>query len=151
MSTETRKYVANNPKLVLTDGQKAQILDPNLINTWLVEFLRKMCIICPRPILITAMNTDHGKGTLHNPYGRAIDCWNADWATNGDDKVIDVMKAAAQVGAMKQPALVEVGLSGTAAYFKSYVTWPTTNVFIEDYGKGNEHLHFAVGTPTSKY
>lgn len=149
MSTETRIAVANNPKLVYkAQSQKDQLLNIDLTNTWLIEFLRQMCIECPRPILLTAINTDHAKGTWHNPHGRAIDCWNADWATVGDDKVIDVMQAAARVGKTMKPALIEVGLSGTAAYMKSYVTWPTSNVFIEDYGKDNEHLHFAVGIPT---
>lgn len=147
MSQQTREALANNPKLVVNAEQKAQICNVNIINTWLVEFLRQLVIYCPRPILITALNTDHSRGTWHNPYGRGVDCWNADWATNGDDKVIDVMRAAAKVGFAYKPALIEVGLSGTAAYYKSYVTWPTTNVFIEDYGKTNEHLHFAVGAP----
>lgn len=152
MSIETRQALVNNPKLVLkAASQKEDLLNPNLTNTWLIAFLIDLVSTCKRPILITAIRTDHASGTLHNPYGRAIDCWNADWATNGDDKVIDVMQAAAIVGAKYKPALVEVGLSGTAAYFKHYVTWPLSNVFIEDYGKNNEHLHLAVGTPQSKY
>lgn len=149
MSADTRTAVANHKNIVYrTDAQRSQILDTNCINTWLVAFLKDLADTSPRPILITALNTDHKAGSWHNPPGLAVDCWNADWSTAGDDKVVDVMKAAATVGAKKKPALIEVGLSGTAAYYKTFVTWPTTNVFIEDYGKENEHLHFAVGKPT---
>lgn len=95
------------------------------------------------PILITALNTDHSPGTNHGK-GRGVDCWHADWAAVGDDKVLEVMQAAAKIGFTYAPALVEVGLSGTAAKFKTWVTWPTSNVFVE---YTPEHLHFAVGVP----
>lgn len=79
--------------------------------------------------------------------GTGVDCWHADWAAVGDAKVVDVMKAAAAIGASGKPKLVEVGLSGHAAALKTHVTWPLSNVFVEDYGYNNEHLHFAVLTP----
>lgn len=148
MSTETRIALVNNPKLVLqASSQRDDLLDTKKTNTWLIQFLVDLTNTSPRPILLTAINTDHGAGTWHNPHGRAIDFWHADWAVVGDDKILEVMQAVAKVGTTKKPPLIEVGLSGTAAKYKTYVTWPTNNVFIEDYGKNNEHLHVAVGIP----
>ena len=147
MSSATRQKLVNDVRLVLSkESQKTDLLDSSKTSTWLVEFLMRL-IEGPRPILVTALNSDHAPGTLHNPPGRAVDCWHADWATVGDDKIVQVMPTAAAIGATYEPALVEVGLSGTAAYYKTYVTWPTTNVFVEDYAKSNEHVHFAIGTP----
>ena len=148
MSIETRQKLVDDDRLVLDHhSQKADLLDPEKTNTWLVEFLLKLLDAQDHPILITALNTDHDPGT-HHEAGRGVDLWNADWASVGDDKIVDVMHAAGKIAATGQPTLVEVGLSGTAAYYVTYVTWPPTcAVFIEDYGFNNEHVHFAVGTP----
>ena len=148
MSTETRQKLVDDPRLVLSsESQRDDLLDPATTDTWLVEFLCRLIETCPRPILVTALVTDHDPGTYHEP-GRAVDCWNADWEEEGDAAVVDVMTAAARIGATGSPTLVEVGLSGNAAYLESYVTWPEgCDVFIESYADDNEHLHFAVGTP----
>jgi hypothetical protein len=149
MSIETRKKLVDDGRLVLTHhSQRADLLDPELTNTWLVEFLLKLLDAQEHPILITAVRTDHAPGTFHNPPGRGVDLWHADWSSVGDEKIVDVMQAAGHIAASYAPTLVEVGLSGTAAYFESYVTWPPTcDVFIESYGEDNEHVHFAVGIP----
>ena len=148
MSSKTREKLANDPRLVLQnkDSQRDDLLDSNKTNTWLIEFLVKLLDTAKHPILVTALNSDHRPGTLHEK-GRAVDCWHADWATVGDEKVADVMRAAAAIGMGGKPSLVEVGLSGDAARLKDSVKWPLSNVFVEDWGDENEHCHFAVGTP----
>lgn len=154
MSIETRQKLVSDSRLVFQrDSQRTDLLDSAMTNTWLIEFLMKLLDEAGHPILVTALYTDHHPGTLHHPTdgtpGRAVDCWNADWATVGDDKCVDVMKAAAKISEGEQPFLVEVGLSGDAARLQGQVDWgPTYNVFVEDWGDSNEHLHFGVGTPT---
>jgi hypothetical protein len=150
MSIETRQKLADDPRLVLSNNsQYTDILDTSKTNTWLIEFLVRLLDECPRPILITALNSDHSAGTYHNPPGQAVDCWHADWATVGDDKIVEVMSAAGKIGRSGQPTLLEVGLSGDAALYQTYVTWPdSADVFVEDYGHDNEHIHLAVGCPT---
>jgi hypothetical protein len=149
VSLETRQRLVDDPRLVLAHhSQRADLLDPELTNTWLVEFLLRLLDAQDHPLLITAVRTDHTPGTYHNPPGRGVDLWHADWASVGDERIVDVMHAAGIVAASGEPTLVEVGLSGTAAYYITYVTWPAgCDVFIESYGDDNEHLHFAVGTP----
>ena len=147
MSIETREALVNDSRLVIDATQRADLLDPAKTNTWLVEFLRELLDAQPRPILITALNSDHDPGTYHEA-GRAVDLWNADWETWGDEGIVDVMEAAAEIGATRQPALIEAGLSGTAADYEYLVEWPEgTEVFVESYGDENEHLHLAIGTP----
>ena len=147
MSTETRSALAYDSRLVTNETQRADLLDPEKTNTWLIEFLVLLLDRAGHPILITALNSDHDPGTYHEA-GRAVDLWNADWEAVGDEAILDVMEAAAAIGATQAPALVEVGLSGTAAQYEYLVEWPTENVFVESYGDDNEHLHLAVGIPT---
>jgi hypothetical protein len=149
LSIETRQALVDDPRLVLSnDKQRADLLDPNLTDTWLVEFLIELLDTQAHPILITALNTDHDPGTYHE-LGRGVDLWHADWETVGDAAIVDVLDAAAIIGTEGSPALVEAGLSGTAADYVDYVAWPmTTDVFVESYGDENEHVHFAIGTPT---
>jgi hypothetical protein len=149
MSTDTRKKLVDDSRLVLArHSQREDLLDTNKTNTWLVQFLITLLDTCKHPILITALNTDHGRAGSNHARGRAVDCWHANWAAVGDEQVLAVMQAAAKIGATKKPALIEVGLSGMAANYMTHVTWPTSNVFVEDWGRNNEHLHFAFGTPT---
>lgn len=145
----TREKLVNHPRLVLANhSQKEQLLDAKYTNTWLIQFMLSLVQSCATPLLVTAINTDHKPGTLHNPKGRAIDCWNADWSSNGDDKVRYIMEYASYISCSKSPQLVEVGLSGLAVNYKDDFQWCCNNVFVEDYGRSNEHLHFAVGIPT---
>lgn len=147
MSAETRQKLISDPRLVLSkESQKSDILNTAKTNTWLIEFMLQL-LKGPRPILVTCLNSDHKPGTYHNPAGRGLDFWHADWAAVGDDKVLEVMQQVAKVGFTYAPALLEVGLSGHAAKYKTYVTWPTSNVFVESYEYNNEHLHVAVGVP----
>jgi hypothetical protein len=148
MSIETRQKLVDDPRLVLQHHtQDDDLLDPDKTNTWLIEFLLKLLDAQEHPILITALKTDHDPGTFHER-GRGVDLWHADWAAAGDNMIVDVMHAAGKIAATNAPTLVEVGLSGTAAYYKTYVTWPPgCEVFVEDYGENNEHVHFAVGKP----
>lgn len=149
MSVETRQKLVDHPRLVLANhSQKDQLLDPAITNTWLVQFMLSLVQSCSTPLLVTAINTDHGKGTWHNPAGRAIDCWNSDWASAGDDKVRFIMESASYISCSKKPQLIEVGVSGLAVNYKDDFKWCCDNVFVEDYGRSNEHLHFAVGVPT---
>lgn len=145
MSAETRQKLVDDSRLVLGQHtQKADLLDPAKTTTWLVEFLLRLLDTAGHPILITALNTDHKPGTYHSG-GRGVDLWNADWASVGDDKIVDVMSAGGKIAATGKPTLVEVGLSGTAAKYKTYVTWPPgCFVFVEN---TPEHVHFAVGNP----
>jgi hypothetical protein len=138
MSIETREKLVADPRLVFTHhSQRTDLLDPELTNTWLVEFLLRLIETQAHPILITAIRTDHDPGTWHNPPGQGVDLWNADWSSVGDEAIVDVMHAAGIIAAR------------TAAYYETYVTWPPScDVFVEDYGFDNEHVHFAVGTPT---
>jgi hypothetical protein len=149
LSIETRQALVDDPRLVLSnDSQRADLLDPNLTDTWLVEFLLQLINTQAHPILVTAINTDHDPGTYHE-LGRGVDLWNADWEQIGDNAIVDVLDAAAMIGTDGSPTLVEVGLSGTAAEYAAYVAWPmTATVFVESYGDENEHVHFAVGTPS---
>lgn len=148
MSIETRQKLVDDKRLVLEkQSQRSDLLDPAKTNTWLVEFLLKLLDTAKHPILITALNTDHRPGTHHGA-GRGVDLWHADWAAVGDDKIVEVMSAAGKIAATGKPTLVEVGLSGDAAKFQTYVTWPPDcYVFVEDWGQSNEHVHFAVGVP----
>lgn len=147
MSIETRQKLVDDPRLVLThQSQRADLLDPDLTDTWLVQFLLTLIETAGHPIMVTAINSDHAPGTYHGD-ARGVDLWHADWAAVGDEKVVDVMLAARDIDCAGEPALVEVGLSGDAARMQSYVTFCCPNVFVEDWGDGNEHLHFAVGTP----
>lgn len=149
MSIETRQQLIAHPRLVLANhSQKDQLLDPNLTNTWLIQFMLSLVKSCATPLLVTALNTDHSPGTYHNKAGRAVDCWNADWASAGDDKVRFIMETASYISCSKKPQLIEVGLSGLATKYKDDFKWCCDNVFVEDYGRSNEHLHFAVGIPT---
>ena len=149
MSTETRQKLVDHPRLVLANHtQKDDILNPNKTNTWLVQFMLSLVQSCSTPLLVTALNTDHGAGTYHNPSGRAVDCWNADWASAGDEKVRFIMETASYISCSLKPQLVEVGLSGLAVNYKDDFKWCCNKVFVEDYGRQNEHLHFAVGVPT---
>ena len=150
MSIETREQLVNDPRLVFSNGtQRADLLDPNKTNTWLIDFLADLLNRAGHPILLTAINTDHAPGTWHNPPGRACDLWHADWQATGDAAIIDVMQAIADIGATRQPLTIEVGLSGEAAYLQTYVSWPDgAEVFVETYGDDNDHVHVAVGVPT---
>lgn len=150
MSQETRAALVNSGKLVFQrDSQKTDLLNEYKTNTWLVQFLIDLTNNCPYPILITALNSDHSPGTWHNPPGRAVDCWHANWAEVGDDEILKVLQAAGKVAANGAPTLIEVGLSGDAAKYQTYVTWPeSAAVFVESWGQDNEHVHFAVGAPT---
>jgi|SRR5215469_7407759 len=148
MSQEARDALASNPNMVFQkESQRDDIRDQNKTNTWLIEFLTRLVQTAGHPILITALNSDHSPGTWHNPPGRAVDCWIADWQTVGDEKIIDLMNAANAIGASNDPALIEVGLSGDAARCMDDVNWSCSNVFVEDWGDSNEHVHFAVGVP----
>lgn len=150
MSIEARQALVDDPRLHLQhDTQRSDLLDPDKTSSWLVAFLQQLLDKSGHPILVTAVKTDHHPGTYHNPadgsQGHAVDCWHADWATVGDDKVVDVMVAAGHIAATGSPTLLEVGLSGDAVKYETYVTWPAdASVFVEDYGQDNEHLHFAV-------
>ena len=149
MSIDTREKLVNHPRLVLSNHtQRDDLLDPNKTDTWLVQFLLSLVQSCARPLLVTALNTYHKPGTYHNPAGRAVDCWNADWASNGDDKVAEIMATASYISCSQKPQLIEVGVSGLAVNYKDSFKWCCSNVFVEDYGRSNEHLHFAVGNPT---
>ena len=150
MSVETRQKLVDHPRLVLANhSQKDQLLDPNITNTWLIQFMLSLVQSCSTPLLVTALNTDHGPGTLHNPPGRALDCWNADWSSAGDDKVRFIMEHASYISCSGKPRLVQVGLSGLSVNYMNDFKWCCDNVFVEDYGRSNEHVHFAVGTPES--
>ena len=149
MSAETRDLLANHPRLVLANhSQKEQLLNPEITDTWLIQFLLSLVQSCATPVLITALNTDHSPGTWHNPPGRGVDCWNADWASAGDDDVRFILQQAAYISCTGQPKLIEVGLSSVAAQYKDSFNYCCDNVFVEDYGHDNAHVHFAVGTPT---
>ena len=146
MSTEARRKLAERLEYTNRSSQRADILDTSKTNTYLIDFLTKVADTCGHPILITALNSDHAPGTYHNTAGRAVDCWIADWQQVGDDKIVDLMSAAGKVAATGKPTLVEVGLSGTAIQFKTWVTWPPNcYVFAEN---TPEHVHFAVGVPS---
>jgi hypothetical protein len=150
MSIETRQALVDDPRLVFTDpeSQRADLLDPNVTNTWLVQFLLQLLATSGHPILITSLVSDHDPGTFHEP-GRAVDLWHADWEEEGDDAIEDVLAAAAAIGSTQAPALVEVGLSGDAADYENGIDWPAgADVFVESYGDAGEHVHFAIGTPT---
>lgn len=149
MSLDTRLQLVDHPRLVLTNhSQKEQLLKSDITNTWLIQFMLSLVQSCATPLLVTAINTDHKPGTYHNSAGRAIDCWNADWSYAGDDKVRYIMETASYISCSGKPKLVEVGLSGLAVQWKDSFDWCCNNVFVEDYGRSNEHLHFAVGIPT---
>lgn len=149
MSSDTRLKLVDHPRLVLGHhSHREQLLDSKITNTWLVQLLLSIVQSSATPLLVTCLNTDHKPGSLHNSAGRAVDCWNADWSYAGDDKVRFIMQAASYVSQSAKPQLVEVGLSGLAVNYMNDFNWNCSNVFVEDYGRGNEHLHFAVGIPT---
>jgi|SRR5215472_5656611 len=150
MSEETRQKLVDHPRLVLQrHSQKTDILDPTKTNTWLIQFLLSLVQSCSTPFMITALYTDHDPGTWHHPSngspGRAVDGWNADWASAGDDAVRFVMQAAAYISVSNNPKLIEVGVSGDAVKYKDAFNWNCDNVFVE---QTDEHVHFAVGIPT---
>ena len=152
MSTETRQQLVDHPRLVLANHtQKDDLLDPNKTNTWLVQFMLSLVQSCATPLLVTALYTDHDPGTWHHPSdqaGRALDCWNADWASAGDEQIAKIMETASYISCSKKPQLIEVGLSGLSVNYMNSFQWCCDEVFVEDYGRSNEHVHFAVGTPT---
>jgi hypothetical protein len=149
MSQETRQKLVDHPRLVLTHhSQKSDLLDPTKTDTWLVQFLLSLVQSCATPLLVTALNTDHDPGTWHNPPGRGVDCWNADWASVGDENVRFILESASYISCSGAPKLIEVGLSGTAAQYLHSFDYCCDDVFVEDYGENNEHVHFAVGVPT---
>lgn len=152
MSQETRQKLVDHPRLVLANHtQKDDLLDPDKTNTWLVQLLLSIVQGCATPLLVTALKSDHSSGTWHNNgkgIGRAVDCWNADWASAGDEKVRYIMEQASYISQSCKPQLIEVGLSGLAVNYKDDFNWNCSNVFVEDYGRSNEHVHFAVGVPT---
>jgi hypothetical protein len=149
MSTETRQKLVDHPRLVLANhSQRAQLLDPQLTNTWLIQLMLSIVQSTGTPLLVTAINTDHSPGTYHNPSGRAFDGWNANWASAGDDKVRDILEVASWISQSFKPQLVEVGLSGASTKYKDSFNYNCSKVFIESYSSANEHIHLAVGTPT---
>ena len=149
MSIETRQKLVDHSRLVLANhSQRDDLLDPNKTDTWLVQFLLSIVQSCATPLLVTALNSDHGAGTYHNPAGRAVDCWAANWASAGDDQVRYIMEYASYISCSGKPKLVEVGLSGLAVNYKDSFNWCCEKVFVESVSRSNEHLHFAVGTPT---
>jgi len=149
MSQETRQKLVDHPRLVLANhSQKDQLLDANCTNTWLIQFMLSLVQSCETPLLVTAINTDHSPGTWHNDAGRAIDCWAANWASAGDEQVRFIMQTASYISCSGKPKLIEVGCSGLAVNYMNDFQWCCDNIFVEDYGRSNEHVHFAVGTPT---
>src|SRR5215472_11942401 len=114
MSQEARDAVAARCQLT-DDRQRPDLCDePYKTNTYLISFLTQLADTCGHQLLITALNSDHDPGTWHNPPGQAVDCWHADWASVGDDKIIDVLEAAAAIAHNGSVQLLEVGLSGDA-------------------------------------
>jgi len=149
MSQEARDALAN--RLVFTaDSQRTDVVnEPYKTNTYLISFLTQLSDTCGHAILVTALNSDHNPGTWHNPPGQAIDCWHADWEAVGDEQIYDVLEAAAKIAQGGSITLLEVGLSGDAVTANAKLpsgSWPSgTEVFVEDYGQDNEHVHFAIG------
>ena len=149
MSQETRQKLVDHERLVLEHhSQREDLLNPEKTDTWLVQFLLSLVQSCSTPLLITALNSDHSPGTWHNPPGRAVDCWAANWSSHGDEEVRFILQHAGYISCSGQPKLIEVGLSGTAVQYKDAFDYCCDNVFVEDYGYDNEHVHFAVGAPT---
>ena len=145
MSTETRQKLVDHPRLVLTHhSQKTDLLDVNKTNTWLVQFLLSLVQSCATPVMITALNSDHAPGTHHGG-GRAVDLWNADWASKGDDDIRFILESASNISCTNKPRLIEIGFSGPSAKYKDSFKYCCDNRFIEN---TPDHVHFAVGTPT---
>jgi hypothetical protein len=146
MSTETRQKLVDHPRLVLSNhSQREQLLNTNVTNTWLIQLLLSIVQSTGTPLLVTCLNTDHSPGTYHNPSGRAVDCWNANWSSAGDDRVRDILEVASWISQSRKPQLVEVGLSGAAVKYKDTFNYNCNKVFIEN---APDHVHLAVGTPT---
>jgi hypothetical protein len=136
-TSPTRQQVVS--KLVLKrDSQRTDLLDVTMTNTWLIQALLEL-IAGPRPILMTAVRSDHSPGSLHNPPGMAADLWHADWASVGDDKITDVMKTISGITCIRS-----VGLAGIAKKYRTWVTWPSWQTVFND--NDVDHLHIGVAT-----
>lgn len=140
MSIETREWVANqvdyNPGV-----QRSDLTDVTKTSTYLIAMLQELIPAAGHKLLLTSINTDHKPGTNHEK-GLATDLWHADWATVGDEKITDVMKALSQ-----NELITVVGLAGVAQQYRSYVTWPARITVFDD--DGEDHLHCCVATDGS--
>lgn len=140
MSIETREWVANNvdfnPGVLASD-----LTNTAKTSTYLIGMLQELIPAAGHKLLLTSINTDHSPGTNHER-GKATDLWHADWATVGDEKITDVMKALTQ-----NEFVTVVGLGGVAKQYRSYVTWPSRITVFDD--DDEDHLHCCVATDGS--
>ena len=133
-TSATRQKVVSTLTLS-RDSQRIDLLDVTLTNTWLIQALMELQT-GPRPILITAVRSDHTPGTLHGS-GNACDLWHADWALVGDQKITEVLKRISQI-----TCIYSVGLAGVAKQYKSWVTWPSWQTVFDD--NNVDHVHIGV-------
>jgi hypothetical protein len=146
MSVQARNELAN--LLQFSDAtQKPDLLDPSKTNTFLIQMLLDVAQRCPRPILITALTTDHptvdgGPGTHGHTQGFAFDGWTA---TGGDPGVADLIRALAA-----SPYVWTVGAGGAAKNYLSGITFPSDGKFIFFLDNNQDHVHAQAGNPNGQ-
>ncbi len=141
MSIQARQELTD--KLQFSDNtQKSDLLDPNKTNSLLIQMLLDVAHRCPRPLLITALTTDHptfdgGVGTHGHTQGFAFDGWTA---TGGDAGVADLLRALAA-----SPYVWTVGAGGVAKNFLAGINFPNDGKFIFFLDNNQDHVHAQAG------
>ncbi len=146
MSTQARQELAG--LLHFSDStQKPDLLDPSKTNTLLIQMLLDVVHRCSKPILITALTTDHptfdgGPGTHGHTQGFAFDGWTA---TGNDADVVFLLRALAA-----SPYVWTVGAGGSAKNFTSGVTFPNDGKFVFFLDNDQDHVHAQAGNASGQ-
>lgn len=136
MSESTRQALV--AKLTVDPQQRADLLDPGVTSTWLIQMLTTLVTDLPdEPIEITAVRRDHPTpdGKWAHAGGLAVDLIPKNWQGREEEAFVNVMEALAE-----NPYCKSVGLGGDAWGWESYVTWPTVQ-FIVFQDNASTHIH----------
>jgi hypothetical protein len=125
----------------------ADLDDPNKTDTYVIAALQDLQQRQKHRILITAVRSDHDDdsclGADAHAFGKSVDLWHADWATVGDDKIVDVITAL-----LNNPYVWSVGLGGSAAQYLQKFQALAAKIdsrLIVFQDNGSDHVHFQIG------
>jgi hypothetical protein len=125
----------------------ADLDDPDKTDTFVIAALLDLQQRQKHRILITAVRSDHSDdsclGADAHAFGKSVDCYHADWATVGDDKIVDVITAL-----IYNPYVWSIGLGGFPAQYLQRFQELAAKVddrIIVFQDNGEDHVHFQVG------
>ncbi len=146
MSLQAREELAG--LLHFSDStQKPDLLNENKTNSLLIEMMLDVAHRCQKPILVTALTTDHptfdgGPGTHGHTQGFAFDGWTD---TGNDADIVYLLKALAS-----SPYVWTVGAGGSAKNYTGGVSWPNDGKFIFFDDNNQDHVHAQAGNPNGE-